>query len=259
MHQEKEELINKNDETVDQIIIHYPSKDGNSDKQLILNLHPTEDLSAKARISYPCIIDVDWEKYAIDDKSKEILYDIIQKINYTVQDINDDYYNTKEITTKDIMYRISLVCWLQQSLELLEKKIDSTTLNGFSFAHEDKLKKVKKYLLALRSFAVAHPLQTTRHADFSLDGSKICVDIRTRKMVELIFGVGKIIAKRFSFDGIIESDDVQNGDYYLYIYTSEDDYHLGEFIACYFDDLYETAQLYLDKFCSIEQYLCNGE
>lgn len=235
------------------------SEDGTDDIVIDLSSSDIESLQRKTRINYPAIIDVDWENYITDKTEKEFVYDVVQKIAYTVQDLNNDYINTKALTMKDVVYRISLVCWIQQSLELLEKSIDSTTMNGFSFAHEDKLKKIKKYLLALRSFAIAHPLQTTRHPDFSLDGSKICVDIRTRKMVELIFGAGMIKAKRFSFDGIIESDDVQNGDYYLYIYTSEDDYHLGEFIACYFDDLYETAQLYLDKFCSIEQYLCNGE
>ena len=214
-----------------------------------------DNLQDKFKIIYPSNNDVDWEKFAIDNTRKEFLYDIVQKIVYTVQDLNNEYIYTNELTMKDVMYRISLVCWIQQSLELLEKKIDSTILDGFSFVDEDKLKTVKKYLLALRSFTVAHPLETDRHHKFSLDGSKICVDIRTREMVELVFGVGKIEAKRFSFDGIKASTDVQSGDYYLYIYSSEDDFNMGEFIACYLADLYETAQLYINKLCALEQFL----
>lgn len=214
-----------------------------------------DNLQDKFKIIYPSNNDVDWEKFAIDNTRKEFLYDIVQKIVYTVQDLNNEYIYTKEITTKDIIYIISLVRWISRSMYLLRKSIKEKATKKFQFPDEEELKKAKEYLDALRSFAVAHPLDTSDHAKFSLDGSKICVDIRTRKMVEAIFGEGRIKAKRFSFDGIIESNDVQTADYYLYIYSKEDNYSTGEFIACYFDDLYKTAQLYINKLCALEQFL----
>lgn len=214
-----------------------------------------DNLQDKFKIIYPSNNDVDWEKFAIDNTRKEFLYDIVQKIVYTVRDLNNEYIYTKESTMKDIIYRISLVRWISRSMYLLRTSIKKEIIKGFRFDEEDELRKAKDYLDALRSFAVAHPLDTSDHAKFSLDGSKICVDIRTREMVESVFGVGKIEAKRFSFDGIKASTDVQSGDYYLYIYSSEDDFNMGEFIACYLDDLYETAQLYINKLCALEQFL----
>lgn len=209
----------------------------------------------KIIVNYPSSNNLNWEKFTRDRSKIDFLYDVVQKIVYCVQDINNEYSCTDEPTVKDIIYRISLVRWISRSMYLLRTSIKEKAIKEFQFPDEKELEKAKEYLDALRSFAVAHPLDTSNHAKFSLDGSKICVDIRTRKMVEAIFGEGRIKAKRFSFDGIIESNDVQTADYYLYIYSKEDNYSTGEFIACYFEDLYKTAQLYINKLCALEQFL----
>lgn len=210
---------------------------------------------SKTTVHYPSINYLNWEKYAIDCNKNDFLYDIVQKITYCVQDINNECSCTDEPTVKDIIYRISLVRWISKSMYLLRTSIKEKVIKEFQFPDEKELEKAKEYLDALRSFVVAHPLDTSKHAKFSLDGSKICIDIRTWKLVEGIFDEGKIEAKRFSFDGIIESNDVQTADYYLYIYSKEDNYCTGEFIACYFEDLYKTAQLYINKLCALEQFL----
>lgn len=209
----------------------------------------------KIIVNYPSSNNLNWEKYTSDRSKIDFLYDVVQKIVYCVRDINNEYSCTDEPTVKDIIYKISLVRWISRSMYLLRTSIKEKEIKEFHFPDEKELEKAKEYLDALRSFAVAHPLDTSNHAKFSLDGSKICVDIRTRKMVEAIFGEGRIKAKRFSFDGIIESNDVQTADYYLYIYSKEDNYSTGEFIACYFEDLYKTAQLYINKLCALEQFL----
>ncbi|MCM1289591.1 MAG: hypothetical protein NC132_02935 [Corallococcus sp.] len=103
--------------------------------------------------------------------------DYLQKINYSVQDLNSETECLNNITAKEIIYTISLVDWIVESYNATKQAIKEDVIKGFEYLNQSELQKAKAYLKALRSFVVAHPLSTNRHKEFGFDGNFICIDI----------------------------------------------------------------------------------
>lgn len=198
-----------------------------------------------------------WKEFPVRTLKKELVYDLLQKITYSVTDLNNLYSRKNEFKEKDIIYLITLVCWISYPVYKIVSNVDKTLLEEYVFKKDNELNEAYKYLCALRSFAIAHPLNTDRHVDYGFDGSKICVDIRLPEVVKSIIDAEE--AKLLTVSGIEDNKEKRIGDYYLYIYTNEDDYKSGQFIACFIEDLYDVAQLYIDKLCSLETFLYKSD
>lgn len=179
--------------------------------------------------------------------------DVFQKIGWTVTDLNKEICNLENAHPKDILYVIFLVDWIASAVRKLREIIPPPILGDFSFIRESELRASSKFLKALRSFAGAHPLDTDKHPEFGFDGSKLCVDIRP--------SIGAIELNHsnrcysLSIDGLTRGPQNRKGDYYLFVYSEEDNYEGYYTIACNFRDLYDTAQLYLDKLYALDVYL----
>ena len=114
--------------------------------------------------------------YKKEDYNKMCSY--MQKINYSIQDLNSTIDNLKNFDRRNIVYIISLVDWIREAFNAIIGVINSKVISNFRFLKQEELKRHFEYFKAIRSFVVAHPLNTTNHKEYGLDGNFICVDIR---------------------------------------------------------------------------------
>lgn len=186
-----------------------------------------------------------------EDYSK--MCDYMQKINYCIQDLNSELPNIAELSNKSIIYIITLVTWISEAMYGIRQLYRNDILEGFSYEKEDELKKGYEYIRALRSFVVAHPLTTTDHSAYGMDGSLICVDIRFSLPTSPFLD-----EKYFSY---LDYEGYHKGkkldfDFYLYGYSKEIvNMEFSVYIGCSMSDIYHVAELYIDKLYALDKYL----
>lgn len=176
----------------------------------------------------------------------------MQKISYSLQDLNSEIDILEDVKYKDIVFIISLVDWIKEAFDKIFSLINDKIKNGFVFSKEIELQKRKQFLRALRSFAVGHPLNTTEHKKFGFDGNFICIDIRNKKDTLGLFDASHYYDLNYNGLFNIKSKYV---DFYLYCYSEIDRMKYFRFIGCEFKDIYDVARLYIDKLYELNKYL----
>ena len=176
----------------------------------------------------------------------------MQKINYSIQDLNSTIDNLKKFDRRNIVYIISLVDWIREAFNAIIDVINPKVISNFRFLKQEELKRHSEYFKAIRSFVVAHPLNTTNHKEYGLDGNFICVDIRDDNGVCLWVKMKDKYV--ITIDGLKKED--SNMDFYLYCYSDKDD-NMSHFknVGCRYSDIYETAKLYIEKLYALDNYL----
>lgn len=195
------------------------------------------------------------KRWVLNSKSAyNHLCDYMQKINFSLQDLNSEIPSLEDAHMKDIVYVIILSAWIQEAFEKIYNLVRSDVLQNFSYGKEDELKKAKKYINAIRSFAIAHPLSTDRHPKFGFDGNYICVDICIPKH-DITFAFKKNDwFYRLDFERLHEEK--APADFFFYVYSEKDDAMMSfRYIGCCFSDIYNVARLYIDKLYALDSYL----
>ena len=100
-------------------------------------------------------------------------------------------------------------------------------------------------------------MRTTSHKDFGFEGDKICIDIRD--YVDIVPNFNNEKYHDFYYvltkEGLKEKKDY-NADFYLYCYFDKiDNMKYFRKIACYFRDLYDTANILIDALQELDKYL----
>lgn len=177
----------------------------------------------------------------------------MQKINYSLQDLNSEIKNLENACIKDVVFIISLVDWIGEAYDKIIKLIDERVINGFVFTNEDEFEKRKRYLKAIRSFVVGHPLGTSSHKKYGLDGNFICVDIRNEKENNNWFNQNHYYY--LDYNGLYQGKS-KSTDFYLVCYSDKDDgMKYFRFIGCKFEDIYNIARSYIDKLYELNDFL----
>ena len=177
----------------------------------------------------------------------------MQKINYSIQDLNALRKDLKQFHAKNIIYSIVLADWIIEAFNKIYHTIKQHIVKNFIFENEDVFEKATKYFKAIRSFIVAHPLSTTRHDLFGLDGNYICVDLRNNNGI--IGFKGNNFYYLLDYEGL-KSKNNDGCDFYLYCYSDKDDnMKFFRIIGCNFKDIYDTARIYIDKLYCLDKFL----
>lgn len=116
-------------------------------------------------------------KCLLTESENAFLSSCTQKLNWNIDDFNRIYDLTdKEKETKDVVYLIVLCDWISEtSCKIFDiyKKYQKCFKYNYSV-----LKEKEKEFKAIRSFLVAHPLNTNRHKEYGYDGTKCAIDIQ---------------------------------------------------------------------------------
>lgn len=194
------------------------------------------------------------KRWPLKDKNEYYkMCDYLQKINFCIQDLNYEIEQDKKYEMKEIVFIIIQAVWIQEALHCIIESFDKKVVEGFFYKDDDKVAKSAKYLNAIRSFVVAHPLTTNRHVFFGFDGNFICVDIRTKNRV-----LPLIKDERFYHLDIegIHKQHCKTDSFYLYTYSQKDDeMKLFQYIGCSIEDIINVASLYVDKLYAFDKYL----
>lgn len=179
--------------------------------------------------------------------------DYMQKINYSIQDLNSTIEDLKEFNGKNVVYIISLVDWIREAFNAIINVINPIIIKDFHFSKQADFKKHTNYFKAIRSFIVAHPLKTDQHEQYGFDGNYICVDIRDN--VDLFPLPDRSNEYSVSISGL-RNKMLGNEDFYLFCYSDKDD-NMKYFkkIGCRYADIFDTARLYIDKLYELDKYL----
>ena len=183
--------------------------------------------------------------------------DYMQKINYSIQDLNGEIESLSKISAKEVIYIISLVDWIIEAYNAIIKEIRLNVSEGYTYSKHLELDKANAYLKALRSFIVAHPLSTNRHKKFGFDGNFICIDISPS--IGPLFALLNNHLEYFyhlDYDGMKEKTFDEADDFYLRSYSERDDgmqysREIGSRIA----HIYHVADLYVDALYELDKYL----
>lgn len=188
-----------------------------------------------------------------DKQSYSRMCDYMQKVNFCIQDLNTEMQNLNNLDRKSVVYIIALVDWISEAVRSIRELYEDKAIAGFSYEKEEELKKAKKYLCALRSFAVAHPLTTDRHSDYDMDGKMICVDIITT-IPKITILPNKYYAW-LDYDGY-HRQEKRDSDFYLYGYSEEiNNMKFAVYIGCSLIDIYHVAELYIEKLYALDKHL----
>lgn len=181
--------------------------------------------------------------------------DYLQKINYSIQDLNNEIEGLASPTNKDVIYVIVLIDWICKAVCGIQNLLIAGIKEAFKYEKQDEINKAHKFFEAVRAFVVAHPLSTTRHEAYGFDGGKICIDIR--------IGVSEFLSLKreadlyhLDFSGLKPRARDVNADFYLMIYSKHpDNMEFSKYIGVCFSDLYHVAEVYIDKLYAIDRYL----
>lgn len=180
--------------------------------------------------------------------------DYMQKINYSIQDLNQQIDEITDIQLKDVLFIIVLVDWIIDSYNAIEKRIKPQIIQKFSYRKETEFQNAKNYLKALRSFVVAHPLTTNRHSKFGFDGDFICIDIGGNKSPIIHFYPNDHFYF-IDYNGIREEKVIES-DFFLRAYSDKKDkMQYSKYIGCKCCDIFNVAKLYIDKLYALDKYL----
>lgn len=197
-----------------------------------------------------------YKRWILKDKSNyNRVCDYLQKINYCIQDLNSEL-TLKNLSMKDIVFVIVQTVWIQEAVEKLIMLYKDNIIDKFNYSKNNELSKAKKYINAIRSFVVAHPLSTSRHEKYGFDGNYICVDVRTPSQDMTFPFIETERSHHLNFDGVQDNlrDPLDN--FFLYCYSEKDDnMRFYQYIGCSMSDIYHVAELYIEKIYELDKYM----
>lgn len=188
----------------------------------------------------------------MDDLCFELVHDYFQKINYSVQDFNSTIKDGFDFNRKDTVFLLALAGWISDATPKAIKCFNADVLRGFSYSSQDNLKKHYEFYRAIRSFVLAHPSSTSKHAPFGLDGNYICTDVGRNNVAIRMCNSG---FRRLSIDGLNSVNNLAETDVVLSVYSKREGARFFEHIGFDMVDVRNMAALYMDKLHELGTYL----
>lgn len=196
-----------------------------------------------------------WIYNSLNDYYK--ICDYLEKINYSIQDLNKELKTDKTISLKKTIIIIVLIDWIKEAYTATYKLIRNDVKQEFCYSKSEELNKAKEFFVAIRSFIVAHPLSTDRHGKFGFDGDFICVDVCSFSdpFIELLFGHSELFC-HIDYSGLKRSTIEKSDDLLLRSYSGKaNDYKNSINISCKLHDIIHVAELYIEELYELDRYL----
>lgn len=182
--------------------------------------------------------------------------DCLQKINYSIQDLNKEIGFLCDRPMREVVLVISLVDWIYDAFDSILKLLRPDIAASFKYKDTGYDKKIKEYFKAIRSFVVAHPLDTNRHGKYGFDGDKICIDIRSPKYTLFSLYLNDENWFHLGIDGLQQFGKDVPCDFILLFYSKKmDQMKYFKYMGANYSDLYEVARVQIDKLYSLDKHL----
>ena len=181
---------------------------------------------------------------------------LLRKIDFTIADLNREMPALEKPLLKEIIYIIVLVDWIRELYNELIKCCRSEVLETYMEEKDEEFKKAKQFFKALRSFAVAHPANTTSHKEYGFDGKFLCEDLRPLKNHKSFLLYAPDACKALDMDGLHDKEKKETDDVIIYAYKIDNiETSFARPITFKMQDIYRVAELYIGKLYSLDKYL----
>lgn len=196
-----------------------------------------------------------WIYTSIEDYNK--VCGCLQKMSYSINDLNKELATDERITLKKIVNVIVLIDWIKEAYTAICDLIRRDVVRDFCFSKSEELDVARKFFVAIRSFLVAHPLSTSRHKEMGLDGDFICVDIGSINdaFMNLLSGHAELFY-HIDYNGLKSNVIDSTDDLLLHSYSGEaNKFNHSRFITCKLNDVVNVAKLYVESLYELDKYL----
>lgn len=200
-------------------------------------------------------------------KQRMLSYEYRRKISWSIEDIRKCCEDVN--SRPNIIFIIAATCWIMDATEHFISKSDNKksilsavrrdVLDCFEYNKKDIFDRNKQYIKTLRSFVLAHPLDTTdkRHAKYKLDGKYIAVDIAgTCNSIQYKLmsksKLGRYAFKHLSPDGMI--NECTESDIFICSCSTDDECKMT-WIGFSLNDVVNTINLCTDSLRELDKYL----
>lgn len=193
-----------------------------------------------------------------DEDSFYLSCDCFQKVNFCIQDLNSEICNLQTPSMKEVVYIIALVDWICEAVNSIYRVLRKEVADYLNLKDDADCEQAKQYFTAIRSFVVAHPLNTTRHKAYGMDGDLICVDVRKRtsKLTETCSSSNGWFL--LTLNGLKENARDIQSDFILYVYSQRlDKMRYFKYIRANFSDLYYVAESQINRLYALDSSLKN--
>lgn len=189
-----------------------------------------------------------------DFASRQIAGDYLQKMNFSIADLNKTF-SKDSFDYKDIVFIICLVDWIGISISKIKGLFKNKIIDHFLFFNQNEFFVSKDYFKAIRSFVVAHPLETNRHNKYSFDGTYICLDLFQNDDPAVKMATGKANDVLYlDYYGLHKG--VKECDFYLKTYSSK--YYQNQYfllIGFWLEDIVKYARLCIQEIYELDTFL----
>lgn len=188
-----------------------------------------------------------------DSLKLELAHDYLQKVSYSMQDINYLLKDGSRIKKRtDILSLIVMADWIADSVWQYKNCLQPGLLDDFCFSDQEALSKSRSFIKGIRSFIIAHPLNTEKHEQFGFDGDVVCIDLRTVKPFFLDYEKD---VERVGLDGVRNYGGEREYDFYLYAYSKQENAEYFKHIVIDLEEVLLAAKTYVLQLYEIDFFL----
>ncbi len=189
-----------------------------------------------------------------DSNAFHLAHDYLQKINFSIQDINGKSNNLK-VENESITFLVCCVAWISEACSFFTSSFKKDVVSKFKFSNEERLAKERKYFKAVRSFVLAHPLGTNQHKNFELDGQYICIDVMPAEHPTIL-----LVSNHQERFKSLEYEGMRNGyekcEFFLKTYSAEFyDSKYSVYIGIHLEDILGYARLCIAMLYELDKCL----
>ena len=182
--------------------------------------------------------------------------DYLQKVCVSIMDLNSEIKYLDKPEIKDIVFVITLVCWICEAKQSIYNNLRDEVKKYLNLIDEEELKKANDYMKALRSFVIAHPLETSRHGKYGMNGDLMCIDFRSVNSPLCKLLKDQNIWLLLDIEGLHENAIHESSDFYLLVYSKTmDQMKYQKYIKVRFSDIYHVAELNIDYLYKLDKTL----
>lgn len=189
-----------------------------------------------------------------DSDAFHLAHDYLQKINFSIQDINAKS-NDLKADNESITFIVCCVAWISEACRFFSNSFRKNVISNFKFSNEERLVQANNYFRAVRAFILAHPLGTNQHENFGLNGKYICIDIvPIDSPAVLLLSNHQECFKSLGYEGM--KNGYGNCDFFLQTYSAE--FHNSKYsvyIGIHLEDILGYARLCIIKLYELDKYL----
>ena len=187
-------------------------------------------------------------------KDYDMVQNFLQKIAFCISDLNEERDNERSEFPQNLLYKLALATWIVESFYLVKRAVvKNEAIKDYQYEKQEELEEAHAYLCALRSFVLAHPMNTNKHKKYYFDGAIVCIDLY-ESTADILALLPEQEFQHMDFCGIKERKENED-DYYMGAYLFKNDSYHRIQIGSKTEYIYEVVRRYVEALYDLDRKL----